>query len=293
MKLLWLRVRLVGGAQTAYGRLPSEGKGSYAELKKALKGRFEPEALKEHHLAQFQARKKTKTEGWAEFADAVKLLCDKAYPDLEDKARERLALNLYLGQIDNPQIAFSVRQRQLQTLVTAVCATIEMEPYLQPKPSRITQVEPEKGIEPVIAAIQHQQTALLNTLDKVVERLDKLEMKTQEPPKGPSVGQGGGSGRRPVVCRVTGKGTMLGVVHHYHYPHHVLTPVTHSYHLAGTVNGIPTRFVVDTGVSITVLDEDFWERVNPENCSLEPWTGPRLVGVKGTLFRCVQFRRWS
>ena len=118
-KLLWLRVRLVGGAQTAYGCLPAEAKGSYAELTKALKERFEPEALKERHLAQFQVRKKTKAEGWAEFADAVKLLCDKAYPDLEEKARECLALNHYLSQIDNPQVAFSVRQRQPQTLVTA------------------------------------------------------------------------------------------------------------------------------------------------------------------------------
>ena len=40
-KLLWLRVRLVGGAQTAYGRLPAEAKGSYAELRKPLKGHFE------------------------------------------------------------------------------------------------------------------------------------------------------------------------------------------------------------------------------------------------------------
>ena len=52
-KLLRLRVRLVGGAQTAYGRLPAEAKGSYAELTKALKVRFEPEAHKERHLAQF------------------------------------------------------------------------------------------------------------------------------------------------------------------------------------------------------------------------------------------------
>ena len=68
-------------------------------------------SFKERHLAQFQARKKTKTEGWAEFADAVKLLCDKAYPDLEEKARECLALNHYLSQIDNPQVALSVQQR--------------------------------------------------------------------------------------------------------------------------------------------------------------------------------------
>ena len=66
-----------------YGRLPAEAKGSYPELRKALKGHFEPEALRERHLAQLQTQKKAKTEGWAEFADAVKLLCDKAYTDLE------------------------------------------------------------------------------------------------------------------------------------------------------------------------------------------------------------------
>ena len=88
----------------AYGLLPAEAKESYAGLRKALKGCFEPEALRERHLAQFQTRKKAKTEGWAEFADAVKLLCDKAYPDLEEKARECLALNHYLSQIDNPKL---------------------------------------------------------------------------------------------------------------------------------------------------------------------------------------------
>ena len=55
-KLLHLCVWLVGGAQTAYGRLPVDAKASNAELKKALKGHFEPEALKECHLAQFQAK---------------------------------------------------------------------------------------------------------------------------------------------------------------------------------------------------------------------------------------------
>ena len=54
-KLLWLRVRLVGGAQITYAHLPAEAKESYSELKRALKGRFEPEAMKERHLAQFQA----------------------------------------------------------------------------------------------------------------------------------------------------------------------------------------------------------------------------------------------
>ena len=137
----------MGGAQTAYGRLPAEAKGSYAELTKALKGRFKPEVLKERHLTQFQAQKKTKTDARG-------------------------------------------------------CASLPLPP-----PSRADCRDPE-----------------------------------------------------PMS----------------------LPPVTHSYRLAGTVNGIPTTFVVDTGASITVLDEEFWERVNPGNCSLEPWTGRCLVGVEGT-----------
>ena len=61
-----------------------------------------------------------------------------------------------------------------------------------------------------------------------------------------------------------------------------LLPVTHSYRLSGTVNGVPTTFVVDTGASITVLDETLWEKTHRGECSLEPWTGHRLVGVEGT-----------
>ena len=38
------------------------------------------------------------------FADAINLFTDRAYLDLEDKARERWALNHYLGQIENPQV---------------------------------------------------------------------------------------------------------------------------------------------------------------------------------------------
>ena len=86
-ELLWLRVRLVEAAQTAYGRLPMTTRASYTELIKALKDRFEPDTMKELYVAEFQARKKAKTEGWAEFAHHLKLLVHKAFPDLDNKAR--------------------------------------------------------------------------------------------------------------------------------------------------------------------------------------------------------------
>ena len=44
--------------------------------------------MKEMYVAEFHACKKTKTEGWVEFANHLKLFIDKDFPDLEGKARE-------------------------------------------------------------------------------------------------------------------------------------------------------------------------------------------------------------
>ena len=103
-KLLWLQVRLAGTVQIAYGRLPTAARESYAELTKALKDRFEPDAMKEMYIAEFHDRKKVKTEGWVEFADHLKLLADKAFLDLEDKAREYMSLTQFMGQLENPHV---------------------------------------------------------------------------------------------------------------------------------------------------------------------------------------------
>ena len=43
-----------------------------------------------------------------------------------DEAREQFALNQYLAQLSNPQIAFAVKQTKPQTVDDAVRATLEM-----------------------------------------------------------------------------------------------------------------------------------------------------------------------
>ena len=47
----------------------------------------------------------------------------KHFQTLEDGARERLALNAYLTQLEQPQVAFGVKQRTPDTLT----ATLELE----------------------------------------------------------------------------------------------------------------------------------------------------------------------
>ena len=109
-KLLWLRVRLTDRACTAYTSLPAATKANYEDSKKPLTERFEPSSERELYLAEWHTRGQSKAEGWAEFKEDLKQLTYKAYPELPDEAKEQMALNQYMRHLQNPQLAFSVKQ---------------------------------------------------------------------------------------------------------------------------------------------------------------------------------------
>ena len=125
-KKKWIRARLTGRAATAFRRLSAEDKASFATIKAALKERFEPKCRKEVYMAEFQARKKRRSEDWATYGEDLTTLVEKAYPKLQVEAQRLLALNHFLANIDNPQLAFGVRQRAPTTLDEAVAAVLEL-----------------------------------------------------------------------------------------------------------------------------------------------------------------------
>ena len=88
-KLQWLRVRLTGRAQKALHRLQGSTAVTYEATRDALKARFDPESRRTRYQAEFRTGKKA-DEGWVDFADELRSLADKAYPDLAEDARERL-----------------------------------------------------------------------------------------------------------------------------------------------------------------------------------------------------------
>ena len=135
-KLLWLKVRLTDRAQRAIQLLPADTIASFDRTIKALDERFEPASKKNLYQAEFQSRRKKRTESWADFADDLKTLVDKGYPDLGEDAREQISLHAYLQQLEPPQVAFSVKQKRPKTLVEAVTTTIETETYLCHRDSR-------------------------------------------------------------------------------------------------------------------------------------------------------------
>lgn len=173
------KVRLTGRAQTAFQRLLAENQTDFTRATTALKERFEPASKKHRYQAEMQTRK---GESWADLADDLKSLADKAYPELEEAARDRLALNNFLSQLDHPQVAFGVRQKNPENLDAAVSATLELESYVNLKPSTF----PVMGVEEVqqeeeeaIGAV-HTTDKLSTVLDGVMLRLEKLETSSKQ-----------------------------------------------------------------------------------------------------------------
>ena len=132
-KKKWIRARLTGRVATAFRRLPEADRATFDKIVTALKKRFEPERRKELYIAEFQGRRKRRNEDWAAFCEDLKTLVERAYPALLAEAQELLALNQFLAQIEDPQLAFGVRQKTPTTIDAAVAATLELETYMKPK----------------------------------------------------------------------------------------------------------------------------------------------------------------
>ena len=185
MKLKWIKVRLIGRAQKAFQHLGEEVKGDYAGAKAALKSRFEPESKKSRYRAELETRRKKREEGWADFAEDLRVLSEKAYPQLQLQARECLAINAYLKQISNPQVAFAVRQKHPGNLDEAVTATLEMESYVVYQSAGVKGSVASVQEETLVAATSSQQdTRMLSLLEKLVDRVEKLEQSSRDSCRG-------------------------------------------------------------------------------------------------------------
>ena len=93
---------------------------SFEAAVKALGERFEHQSKWELYIAEFQTRHKRKTEGWANFGEDLWVLADRAFPQLNTEAKQLLALQQFVSQIDNPQVTFSVKQCHPITVEQAV-----------------------------------------------------------------------------------------------------------------------------------------------------------------------------
>ena len=100
-----------------------------------------------------------------------------------------LYIQSYLRQLDQPQVAFSVKQRQPKTLDEAVAATLEMESYAVTSPiagiiatfqeeGKSAQEEESDGA--TVASI-NPTVKLTTMVEKLLDRVETLERRQTEP----------------------------------------------------------------------------------------------------------------
>ena len=171
----WLAVRLVGRALTAFKRLPPETQKSYAAAKAALKQRFEPASKQALYAAEFHSRQKQPSEDWPSFGDDLRVLADKAFPDLAESAKDRFAVDRFLSQLDDPQLAFSERQKQPKTIDTAVTATLELQSHLR-LATRSLPPAPEAAVAGVTKSPPNRCDRTADVLEQLASRMEQLEI---------------------------------------------------------------------------------------------------------------------
>ena len=292
-KILWLRVRLTGKAHVAYTRLGNEVQQSYSRSKAELRDRFEPSSKKELYKVQFECRKKSNTENWADFADDLLVLVDKAFPDLQIEAKEQLALSRFFDQLESPQISFAVKQRKPRSVREAVSATMEFESYLPKEAVRQVKQQPAAT---TVSNEQGIQREILVALQQVQSRLEKLETAStnatqwkaeQRPPR-----QVSDRARDQVVicrrCKQPGHYARGCAFRRNQGDNDIEqnAPVTSinnitSYFVCARVLGAPVSFLVDTGAGVSLLSVSIWDKCESSEIKLEPGMYQNLVGVDG------------
>jgi len=124
-KYNWLNLHVTGKARMTLTRLQQKPeRPSYQQAVTKLRMRFDPPAKRELFKAMLASREKLDSESWGDYGEELVVLAD--YPDLEEKARDMLALNKYLEELRDENISLAVRQLYPKTVDEA---TTELESF--------------------------------------------------------------------------------------------------------------------------------------------------------------------
>ena len=137
---------------------------SYSTVKTALTKRFGPVLLPEIHEQALLEVKMSRQQSIRELTPEVTRLTKLAYPELNEKARERFAIKALINAIPDKDATFYIREKNPQDL-DEVCALYERFRSLTGNPAKPASV---KGIKPPEAP-DHAANHLLEVFSKQAE----------------------------------------------------------------------------------------------------------------------------
>ena len=139
-----------------------------------------PEAFQPREQ-EFHARQKQPQEDLASFGEDLKHLVNKAFPDIEESSREHMAIDRFLLQLEDPQVAFSVSQKRPSNMDEAVTYTLEMQAH--PSLSFCGPSSAVPSALPAAGVSRNSDPRLGDMLQQLMQRMEKLEtsLSTEQP----------------------------------------------------------------------------------------------------------------
>jgi len=129
-KLLWLEVRLIGKACKAWNQLSEEAREVNNLVRQFFVFVLNLGSHKDLYAAEFQTQTKRRDETWGDLADNLWTLAERAFPNLDKRAKEKLSVDRFLSLLDRSKVALAVRQKKPKLLDDAVVVTLEIESIL-------------------------------------------------------------------------------------------------------------------------------------------------------------------
>ena len=187
----WLAASLQGDALRLVG--DSGQKHTYGELVKLLQRRFGSARQSENYLVELRHRRQKPKESLLELGQAIHELTVRAYPEIQEEAREKLAKNHFIDAVDSHSVREGINRARPKTLDEAVHAALETENFekveqhrlLDRKPAKFARAlnsDTEQRLETLELSLREQA----KTLSSVAEMMKSLS--------GQTTGQGPGKG---------------------------------------------------------------------------------------------------
>ena len=232
------------------------------------------------------------------------LLASKAFPSLQNKASEDLALSRFLDQLKDPQVSFGVKQCHPRIIQEAVSNTIKMESYLvksaSSKVMQVTKKDPEE--QATVAVIQSTQCESDAKAGGEVEQLELTSQKKPVPQVQPSnqpLKRNQAKQVDLVMCYFCGQPDYFArgcaqprQTAPQQTPKNksfieLKAPSTYSINsvssdlLSCSIYNSPVSFLIDTGTRVLLLSKAVWDNIKPAKERFNPMVTHRLVGVDG------------